>query len=198
MTSEAETKGGTEPLKLRAWTESRGTVSILLTRETGVGDMTVLHRAIAIFSGALNSEARRMSEGAPDYKARLHAKIEESVGVVRDAMEAARLEAGRTVITIATEDASALADYANLGRSCEANGLGWYDENGEMRFQPPADAYREEIEKWRVATMDARAVLNRIALLANRAGDCVSATHGRPSDADNGTIPGDEGSANVG
>lgn len=35
---------------------------------------------------------------------------------------------------------------AALGRACEANGLGWY-EDGEMRFQPPIDAFRDEIAR---------------------------------------------------
>lgn len=31
------------------------------------------------------------------------------------------------------------ARYAALGRACESNGLGWYIEDGTMRFQAPAD-----------------------------------------------------------
>lgn len=34
--------------------------------------------------------------------------------------------------------------YAALGRACEANGLGWFDDAGEMWFQPPAEMIAEE------------------------------------------------------
>lgn len=34
--------------------------------------------------------------------------------------------------------------YAALGRACESNGLGWYDERGQMLFQPPADVIAEQ------------------------------------------------------
>lgn len=34
--------------------------------------------------------------------------------------------------------------YAALGRACESNGLGWYDERGQMLFQPPAEVIAEQ------------------------------------------------------
>lgn len=34
--------------------------------------------------------------------------------------------------------------YEALGRACEMHGLGWYNEQGEMRFQPPADMIAEQ------------------------------------------------------
>lgn len=33
---------------------------------------------------------------------------------------------------------------AALGRACHENGLGWFEEDGEMRFQPPREAIRED------------------------------------------------------
>jgi hypothetical protein len=37
------------------------------------------------------------------------------------------------------EQAADDARYARLGRACESNGLGWFDEDGAMRFQAPAE-----------------------------------------------------------
>lgn len=36
---------------------------------------------------------------------------------------------------------------AALGEACVGNGLADYDENGEMRFQPPVEAFRDEIAR---------------------------------------------------
>lgn len=45
-----------------------------------------------------------------------------------------------------TSTTPSLRDYAALGRACEAHGLGWFNEAGEMRFQPPADMIAEAAE----------------------------------------------------
>jgi hypothetical protein len=34
--------------------------------------------------------------------------------------------------------------YAMLGRACESNGLAWFDERGQMLFQPPAEVIAEQ------------------------------------------------------
>lgn len=52
--------------------------------------------------------------------------------------------------------------YEALGRACEANGLGWYDESGEMRFQPPIDAVQAANSAWKRAFNDLHEALKEI------------------------------------
>jgi hypothetical protein len=55
-----------------------------------------------------------------------------------------------------------LAHYAALGMACESHGLGWYNEAGEMRFQPPADLIAEQAVSIEVRKREAVEGLNNV------------------------------------
>lgn len=88
--------------------------------------------------------------------------------------------------------------YAALGRACEANGLGWYVEDGTMRFQPPADLIAEKAEAARLLAEKERdelaAKLSTPELLDFAYGVLLEASHQRErwgADHDAGKEPED-------
>lgn len=90
----------------------------------------------------------------------LHAGVRDEPFARMDFSDAqwARLEAAYRVAAPKRYDEL----MAALGEACVGNGLADYDENGEMRFQPPSSAFREEIARLRECLTRNRAALDLI------------------------------------
>jgi hypothetical protein len=75
--------------------------------------------------------------------AALEPVTDETTGRIDDAAQETARQA-LSAISVAPPSQGMETRYAALGRACESNGLGWYAEDGTMRFQPPADVIEEQ------------------------------------------------------